>query len=114
MHRRFGPCVSIGIGDADRLLAAVLYTDYTGHSIQLSIAAESVRWCSRRTVKEIFSYPFNDLACLRVTALVASDNTRSISLVERTGWKKEGLLRKGFGDVDMIVYGMLREECRWL
>lgn len=106
--------VSLGIGDDEKLLAAIVYTDYTGYSMQLSIAAESPRWCSRTALKAIFHYPFNDCNCVRVTACVAKKNTRSRRLVQGLGFKQEGVVRRGFAVDDLIVYGMLKDECRWI
>lgn len=114
MHIGFGPAVSIGVGDDERLLAAVIYSQYTGHSMQLSVAADSPAWCSRRTLRAFFTYPFKDAGCIRVTGMVASDNEPSLSLCERLGFVREGVLRKALGEIDVVVFGMLREECKWL
>lgn len=108
-----GTC--IGFGDDQRLLGAVIFTDYTGRSIQCSIATDSPGWCSRRTLQAIFGYVFNTCSCVRTTALVASDNAKSIELVTRLGYRLEGTIRDHFDDgIDMLVFGMLKEECRWL
>lgn len=106
---------SIGIGDDQRLLAAAVFTDYTGRAMQCTLASDTPAWCSRRTLRALFAYPFNDCSCVRLTVLVASDNARSLSLSGRLGFKVEGRMREHFDEgVDLMVLGMLRHECKWL
>lgn len=49
-----------------------------------------------------------------MTALVDADNDKSRKLVEHTGFVQEGLMRQAALSGDVIVYGMLHRECRWL
>lgn len=43
--------------------------------------------------------------------MVASDNERSVSLIERLGFKREGSLRNFYDDgADLMIYGMLKSE----
>lgn len=105
----------IGFGDEKRLLGAVVYTDYNGYNMHASIAVEpQSNWANRRVLKALFSYPFKDNNCIRLTALCAKRNKASRSMVERMGFKYEGNMRRGFETDDLIAYGMLKEECPWL
>ena len=62
-----------------------------------------------------FAYPFIQLDCHRVTGLVRADNMEARRFDEHLGFKQEGVIRKGAADgTDMILYGMLKEECRFL
>ena len=55
------------------------------------------------------------VGCRRVTGLVHDNNHDARRFDEHLGFKQEGVLRKAAPDGDdMIVYGMLREECRWI
>lgn len=104
-----GTC--IGFGDDQRLLAAAIFTDYTGRSIQCTFAADSPAWCSRRTVRETFAYVFGTCSCVRFTVMVASDNERSLTLIERLGFRREGRMRNFYDEhVDLMIYGMLKHE----
>jgi len=105
----------IGFGDEKRLLGAVVYSDYNGYDMRASIAVEpKSNWASRRVLRALFRYPFIDNNCIRLTVLCAKKNKTSRSMVERMGFKYEGNMRWGFGDDDLIAYGMLKEECRWI
>lgn len=108
---------TVGIGDGKQVIAAVVYYDYYERfkTLQISMASITPRWCSRRTVQAILRYPFVDLGCERVTAHTSSGNTKMIKLFDGVGFKQEGVMRKGFGDQDCLIYGMLRDEAkRWL
>lgn len=62
----------------------------------------------------LLDYLFTMLRLHRVTALIYADNTRSIALVERLGFRKEAHFRKaarrGGAWVDDVMYAMLEEE----
>lgn len=106
------PYVGIGVVQGAQLVAGVLYHGYSPEfgSIDVSIAADTPRWISRQRVSLILGYPFRQLGCGRVTAAIMSSNSRSIRLCEGLGFKREGLLRRGFGRDDAVVLGLLREE----
>lgn len=96
--------------------AVLVYNHYHKPDIWMHIAAEPGRlWCTPDFLHHIFEYPFVQLDCGRVTALVARPNTRLRKLLLHTGFTEEGTLRESLptGD-DLIAYGMLRRECRWI
>lgn len=115
-HTEFGPCTAIGVAIDGQLSGAVVYHEYRPYckSVQMSCAAVNKRWLSKEAMRVFFHYPFVQLQCQRVTAIVARKNKPSRSLVEGVGFRLEGVCRKGFGSDDAIIYGMLRHECRWL
>lgn len=122
----FGKCVAVGVVKPkgafpqtrdDRLLAGVVWHDYRGHDIMASIYAASPRWVARpkETLAELFAYPFLQLGVARVTVLASRANKRARHMNERLGFRLEGTMRKGWdGKTDAMLYGMLRNECRWI
>lgn len=95
--------------------ATVLYTDWQPEvDIRMHVAAEG-HWLSRTALATFFGFPFQGLGVRRVTAAVAKRNKRARRLDEALQFKYEGNQRKACtnGD-DLIWYGMLREECKWL
>jgi RimJ/RimL family protein N-acetyltransferase len=77
-------------------------------------------WCGEKMLKEIFDYVFNDLGCRRLTVNVFK-GLHDVAMIfcERLGFQFEGVTRQGVcfpdGSVfDVVHYGMLREECKWL
>lgn len=105
---------AIGCMDGDKLVAGVLYFGYTTHDINMAVAVEPGFSFQRRTLKAFFTYPFTQLNCLRVSAKIASRNLLSIKLVERVGFIYEGTIRHATPHDDFLLFGLLREDCKWL
>lgn len=108
--------VAIGAARGNDLIGGCLYTSYSpcpgGGDIQ--IWAVGNNWLSRRTIAVFLGYPFVQLKCHRVTALTPKGNKPSRKLLEGLGFIPEGKIRKGYNTrSDMMVYGMLRGDCRW-
>lgn len=116
-ERTFGhDAVGIGLEEDGELIAGVAYNMYTEASICMHVAAvPNKRWMTRDFLWRCFAYPFLQLECNRVTGLVREDNLVAQKFDEHLGFKREGLIRKGSTDgTNIILYGMLKEECRWL
>ncbi len=99
-----------------KVCGAVVYTMHMGNGCMMSVASDgSKRWFNRDMLRMAFAYPFVQMKYARVTGLVREDNVEAQRFDEHLGFKREGILRKGDDDgTDLILYGMLREECRWL
>lgn len=110
---------AIGVVRDGRIIGGVVYTEYREvsageHDIRMHCAGMP-GWLTKATLRAFFSYPFTQLKCVRVTGTVAKANKAARSLNERLGFRNEGCVRNGFGrGRDMIMYGMLRQECRWI
>lgn len=115
----FGPCTAVGfVRDEDELIAGVVYNNwYYPHDpglIEATIASTSPRWCNRATLAVIFGYVFNQVGCRRLTATTEAKNQPVRAFLCHLGFREEGVIRQGFPHDDAVVYGMLRDECRWL
>lgn len=106
---------TIGLKENGEFIAGVVYTQYTGTSITMNVAASKKGWLNRAYLRACFIYPFVQLGCRRVGGLVRVDNLKAQKFDEHLGFVREGLLREADEDgCDLIVYGMLKRECRWL
>jgi RimJ/RimL family protein N-acetyltransferase len=113
----FGACTAIGIVDdaENEVIAGVVYNNLREASIEATIASSTPRWCSRVILHTIFWYPFCQLGMSRLTAITELENDHVRTFLSRLGFQQEGIMRRGFrSGADAAVYGMLREECRWL
>jgi hypothetical protein len=96
-----------------RLLGCCCFEPKTWFDWHFSVAIEDPRCMSRRVLKAMFSAVFT--VGVRVTALVEPDNDRALRQMKRLGFQYEGYLRLGIeGTRDAMVWGMLREDCRYL
>lgn len=109
------PLQAIGICCAGQPIAAVIYNNFNGHDIHMTIATNTPRWASRAVLRALFVYPFLTLGVARVTATTGKGNSRAQRLLEGVGFRQEGAVRLGIlGREDALLYGMLRQECRWV
>jgi RimJ/RimL family protein N-acetyltransferase len=111
----FGPCAAIGVVDAaGRPLGGVVFSSFLPacRSIEVSIAADRARWLTAPLIRGIMSYPFVQLGCQRVTAITPRRAAPTRRFLDRFGFKREGVLRKGFGTDDAIIHGLLEREWR--
>lgn len=92
-----------------------MFNNHRPPNIELTIASNGDKtWCNRLTLSGIFAYVFLIAKCNRATALVESTNQPLRAFLCRLGFHQEGILRQGFHSGDAVIYGMLRDECRWL
>lgn len=109
----FGPCMAMMVvSSQNEPLCGAVYHNWRPRfrDIEISFASASVRCLTRDTIKGILSYPFAQLQCGRVTAITPRRATSARRFLEKFGFKREGVARKGFGTDDAIIYGLLAKE----
>lgn len=110
---------AIGVVKNGKLIGGVVYTGYSElpdgtHDIMMSAAGE-VGWLTKASLREFFRYPLVQLNCSRITTIAAKSNLAARNLNERLGFVHEGTLRGAFGHGRVgILYGMLREDCKFI
>jgi RimJ/RimL family protein N-acetyltransferase len=112
----FGPCSAIGVaGVSGAPLAGVVFHDYQPAfaTIQLSFAADSPRWATRGMVKQLLSYPFEQLAVRKVWAAVPHTHDRALKLIKGLGFVQEAVLKHHFGNrTHAVMWRLLKEDYR--
>ena len=107
-------CSYIGYEENNKIVGCILFTDYDANNIYIHIAFDTPRCVSRKYIKFMFDYIFNQIKCNRATAQCDDTNARIKKLVEGVGFIREGTMRHMAGNNDLAVYGMLKEECKWV
>jgi hypothetical protein len=106
---------AIGLEDDGEYIAGCLYSNHTGHDIHMHFASDSSKCATKRNFGNWFRYPFVQLGCKRVTAIVEKGNKKSRKFIEGAGFQLEGVARRGWdGQKHACIYGMLYEECRYI
>jgi RimJ/RimL family protein N-acetyltransferase len=114
------PYASIGVIRKANLVGGVVFSKFTQCQgkmidVEMSAAFDASDWCRPSTLRAMFSFPFVFFNCIRMTTITGRKNKPARRIDEGLGFKLEGVLRKRFnGREDAMVYGMLREECKWL
>lgn len=82
---------------------------------EVSIGVESPIALKPEPMRAIFDYIFNQLGCVRCTAITKKNNTKARSFLEAFKFELEGKVRKGYdGERDALIYGLLAEDCPFL
>lgn len=101
--------------DGDIRAVAVYNRYYPKNSVEISIASVGGKWLTRPFLTAVFRAPFIEWDMRRVGSSIAADNTKSIRFCEHLGFKREGCLRQAAPNgQDLLLYGMLRSECKFL
>jgi RimJ/RimL family protein N-acetyltransferase len=97
-----------------KVVGAVYYTNYRGHSIEMGWAGEK-GWLTRDNLAQMFGYPFLQLGVQRVWGLVHRHNKESRRLAEKLGCRFVGTADGEYGPgQDAIIYSMTKGACRWI
>jgi RimJ/RimL family protein N-acetyltransferase len=109
----FGSCAAIGVADAaGQLVGGVVYHNYSPitRNIELSFASTTPKWLTRSLIRALLSYPFDQLGCNRITGVTPRRATSARRFLDKFGFKREGVVRRGFGNDHAIISGLLRKE----
>ena len=104
---------AIGVEDeAGKPLGGVVFTNHLPayRSIEVSFASDTPRWLTRRMISGILAYPFTQLGCQRITAITPKKAKAARAFLDDFGFKREGVVRRGFGDDDAVISGLLWRE----
>ncbi len=107
---------AIGREKAGELVGVVVFDTWSDGDCLIHVVSDgSRRWFNKEFAIRAMAYPFRQVGNRRMTALVRATNEPSLEMCEHFGFTREGTLRKaGPGGEDMILLGILREECPWI
>ena len=107
--------VAVGWREHGELRSVVLYDNFSACDCNIHIASDGKPgWLNRKFLIAAFMHPFVQWKLRRVTGLVPAKNTKALRFDLHLGFVREGYLRNALPDDDIIVLGMLREECIYL
>lgn len=105
---------AIGFEKGGKLIAGGVYYRYTGFDVNFAFAAADPSWATKKSLKTIMQHAFDELGCIRMTAVTGRKNKKARKFLERFGFVEEGKKRKGLnGKEDLMIYGLMKEEGRW-
>lgn len=112
----FSDARAIGWGTIDDIRAVAVYERWTGTDCSVHLVSDQrPGWLAKEFIVAGFAYPFVLGGLRRMTGLVPESNSRAVRLNQHFGFRIEGRLRRGADDGgDIIVMGMLQEECPFI
>lgn len=107
---------ALGVIKGRKLVAGVVYENFTGFNITVSIAALPYsRWADRQTLESLFAFPFIQLGCEAVTVTVAMTNLQSLNLSTKLGFEPQAFVKYAAPDGSpLVILQMYRDTCRWI
>lgn len=102
------------------IVGAAVFNDYNRSNIELSVVTERPQPFPKGVFRAVLHYPFIQLGCRRVTAKTRKGDHRARRLIRRLGFKPEGEMVDYYPDTEAaeadnaMVYGMTRDQCRWV
>ena len=107
--------------DGEALWAVSVYDFRVGHDCVLDVALNVDGLFSRvlfeKIARVVCDYTFAQNNLLRMTTFVRASNKKSYRITKRWGFREEGIVKLGFGPPNpenMYVFGMTRNECKWI
>lgn len=103
------------LNDQNEFCGGVVVSNFREHDCELSCAAETSLAWKESILRAVFDYVFNQLGCVRCTAITKKGNKRARAFLEGMGFQLEGNVRLGYDGVkDALIYGLLASECKYL
>ena len=107
--------VAVGYESDGSLRCVVLYDGFSVADCNIHIASDGTgHWLTRGFLRAAFAHPFIQWNLRRVTGLVPAKNSDALRFDQHLGFVREGYIRHALPDDDIIVMGMLREDCRFI
>ena len=109
------PNTSIGVIHKGKIVAAAVFNNFRLPNIEITFVTSSPRWASPGAVRSILRYPFIQLGCKRVTAIIEATNQPARAFLCRLGFKLEGIHPDVFMSGAAETYGLLlKDATRWV
>jgi hypothetical protein len=108
------PYNAIGFLKHGKLVAGVIFDNKGESNVCMHVAGVGKHWLTPEFLFACFDYPFNQLGLRRVTGLVPKKNKQARKFDEHLGFKLEGTMKHALKNDDLLVYGLLKENCRWI
>ena len=112
--RGFGPSTAIGVQKDGQLIAGAVFHDYRDGQVEASLSADSPKWATRSVLYSLFAYPFIQMDANRLLVTCDESNKKAMKMNRQLGFTPEGILRQMYCPNDAIIWGMLKDECKWI
>lgn len=104
---------AIGYEFDGELKAGVVYTNYSGANVFVTIAADAP--LTRKFLFAIFWCPFEQFGVNHITCAIEASNRRSLKFCMHMGFRLRGKLpESAVNGEDVILMGLLKRDCRFL
>lgn len=113
-ERGFGPCQAMGFLDGGRIVAGIVYHNWSPETqvIEMSASALRANWLNKSRLSAIFAYPFDEIKCRMVVARI-SEHNRTARRIWRSIGSDEYIIPQLRSPTEAEVIYTLRRD-QWL
>lgn len=109
----FGACTAFGIVRDGKIAGGVVFNNFRRFDIHMSAALNCVLKPSE--VRLLCNYAFGQLNVRRVTSITGKKNRKARRALQSIGFTLEGVAPRALdGEHAAYIYGLLREQCKWI
>lgn len=106
---------TLAVVGSDGIRAVAVYNSFTDVDCEMHIVSNgSKNFATRGMIFGFFALPFLNCDLARVTTTVAQKNVAVQKLALDLGFRFEGVKVNGYGDDNLVLMGMRREDCIWI
>lgn len=107
---------AIGHVRGEEFAGVVVFDTFSPNDCLVHLVSDgSRRWMTHDFATVAMAYPFHQCGFSRITCMISERNEASLRYTLKFGWSLEGYLRSaGSQGEGLLIFGMLRSECRWL
>lgn len=108
---------ALGVVHDGVTVASVIFDTFGPSDCLIHVVSDgNRRWLSREVAIRVMAFPFLQCKFVRITAMISADNEPSLRFIRGFDrFQQEGVMRKGgTKGEDLILFGLLRQDCRWL
>lgn len=104
----------------DELICGVIFNNAVYHhgrliDVEITAAAKTAAWITKGNLRVVFGLVFENWKAARLSACIKKSNKRARKFVTALGFVEEGVKKRGWlGKDDLVIYGMLKKDCRWI
>ena len=111
----FGVCQGIGWMKDGEIVAGIVFDGYNQANIFVHIAKLRGERMPPTLIAAMFDYPFRQLQCKRLSAIISDRNEASMGFARKLGATVNGFLEDGAVDGNLVIFGLLRKDAnKWL
>jgi RimJ/RimL family protein N-acetyltransferase len=107
------PYRGVSIVDDDNVIHGAVGIDFYD-GCDCHVSAYGNNYWTKSVLQSVFGWIFNQLGCDRATFKTLAQNAHTVRALEFLGAKHEGTKRRSVHGQDELLYGMLRDECRFI
>lgn len=102
--------------DMDHVAVAAGFDGWIGKTCLMHVVIQKPELLNREMIREAFTYVFDTCGVNYVIGMVDSGNLPAVEFDQRIGFQEVHRISNGGidGVTDMIVFGMRKQDCRWV